>query len=210
LRIIYLHGFASGPGSRKAQVFRARFEKSGVAVSIPQLDAGFFFGLTISSQFEILTREAKGEPVVLMGSSMGGYLAALYAARHPEVEKLVLLAPAFSFQNRWPGMLGEEKFRGWEKTGELEIFHYGDQAPRRVGWQLASDAKNWEPVPDVKQPTLLFHGTNDTVVPIAASEAYAATHPNVTMEAFNAGHELTEVIDEIWVRTAAFLEISRE
>lgn len=207
MRIIYLHGFASGPGSRKAQVFRARFEESGVAVSVPQLDAGFFFGLTISGQFEILTREANGEPVVLMGSSMGGYLAALYAARHPEVEKLVLLAPAFGFQNRWPGMLGEEKFRAWEETGELEIFHYGDQAPRKVGWQLAADAKNWEPVPDVSQPTLLFHGTNDNVVPIAASEAYAATHPNVTLKTFDAGHELTEVIDEMWQHTARFLAI---
>jgi uncharacterized protein len=207
LRIIYLHGFASGPGSRKAQVFRARFEESGVSVTVPELDAGFFFGLTISGQFEILTREAKGEPVVLMGSSMGGYLAALYAARHPEVEKLVLLAPAFGFQNRWPGMLGEEKFRAWEETGELEIFHYGDKAPRKVGWQLAADAKNWEAVPDVKQPTLLFHGTNDTTVPISSSEAYAATHPNVTMETFDAGHELTEVIDEMWRHTARFLAL---
>jgi pimeloyl-ACP methyl ester carboxylesterase len=207
LRIIYLHGFASGPGSRKAQVFRARFEESGVAVSVPRLDAGFFFGLTISGQFEILTREAKGEPVVLMGSSMGGYLAALYAARHQEVEKLVLLAPAFGFQNRWPGMLGEEKYSAWEETGELEIFHYGDQAPRKVGWQLAADAQNWEPVPDVKQPTLLFHGTNDTTVPIAGSEAYAATHPNVTLETFDAGHELTEVIDEMWRHTVRFLAL---
>jgi pimeloyl-ACP methyl ester carboxylesterase len=207
LRIIYLHGFASGPGSRKAQVFRARFEKAGVAVSIPQLDAGFFFKLTISGQYEILSQEAKGESVVLMGSSMGGYLAALYAARHPEVEKLVLLAPAFGFQNRWPAMLGEANYRAWEETGELEVFHYGDGTLRTVGWQLAADALRWEAVPDVTQPTLLFHGTMDTTVPIAGSQAYAASHPNVTMETFDAGHELTDVIDEMWERTARFLAI---
>ena len=207
MRIIYLHGFASGPGSRKAQVFRAHFEEAGVAVAIPELDAGFFFGLTISGQYEVLSRAANGEPAVLMGSSMGGYLAALYAARHPEVEKLVLLAPAFGFQNRWPAMIGEEKFRIWEETGELEVFHYGDNATRKVGWQLAADAKNWEPAPHFTQPALLFHGRNDLTVPIAGSEAYAASHPNVTMEAFDAGHELTEVIDEMWERTAAFLEI---
>ena len=41
---------------------------------------------------------AKGEPLVLMGSSLGGYLAALYAARHPSsVDRLILLAPAFRF-----------------------------------------------------------------------------------------------------------------
>ena len=148
--------------------------------------------------------------LVLVGSSMGGYLASLYAARHPEVQKLVLLAPAFGFQNRWPAMLGPEKFQAWERTGELEVFHYGDKVQRSVGWQLAEDARKWDPIPHVTQPTLLFHGTNDLTVPIAGSEAYAATHPNVTMEAFDAGHELTEVIDEMWERTAIFLGIGRE
>lgn len=207
MRIIYLHGFASGPGSRKAQVFRARFEQAGVPVQVPRLDGGNFFGLTISGQYEILAREANGEPAVLMGSSMGGYLAALYASRHPEIEKLVLLAPAFGFHERWPHMLGPEKFREWETSGELEVFHFGEQAPRKVGWQLATDARNWEPVPVVTQPALLFHGTNDLTVPIAGSEAYAAAHPNVRMMAFEAGHELTEVIDEMWAQTAAFLGI---
>jgi pimeloyl-ACP methyl ester carboxylesterase len=208
LRIIYLHGFASGPGSRKAQVFRARFEEAGVPIAVPALDAGNFFDLTISGQYAILEREAKGEPVVLAGSSMGGYLAALYAARHPEVEKLILLAPAFGFQNRWPAMLGPEKFSEWERTGELEVFHYGDKAPRKVGWQLAADARAWEAVPSFSQPALLFHGRMDETVPLASSEAFAAAHPNVTLEAFDAGHELTEVLEPMWERTARFLGLA--
>ena len=49
---------------------------------------------------------AKGEPLVLMGSSLGGYLAALYAERHPKaVDRLVLIAPAFGFLQRWEGAL---------------------------------------------------------------------------------------------------------
>lgn len=210
MRIIYLHGFASSPGSRKAQVFQARFENAGVPVTVPPLDGGNFFGLTISGQYEILSREANGEPAVLMGSSMGGYLAALYASRHPEVEKLVLLAPAFGFQDRLPSMIGPEKYRAWEETGELEVFHYGDNANRKLGWQLAADAQRWEPAPHCTQPTLLFHGANDLTVPISASEAYAAGRPNVTIQAFDAGHELTGVIDEMWERTAVFLGIGRE
>ena len=31
---------------------------------------------------------------------MGGYLAALYASRHPEIDRMVLLAPAFGFGTR--------------------------------------------------------------------------------------------------------------
>lgn len=205
MRIIYLHGFASGPGSRKAQVFQARLQNQGFDVTVPELDGGNFFGLTISGQYEILSRAASNAPVTLIGSSMGGYLAALYASRHPEVEKVVLLAPAFGFQNRWPGMLGPEKFRAWQETGELEVFHYGAKEPRKVGWQLAADAAQWEPVPSFSQPALLFHGTNDLTVPIAGSEAFAAAHPNVTMHAFDAGHELTEVLDDMWHLTHPFL-----
>lgn len=208
MRIIYLHGFASGPGSRKAQVFQARFEESGVQVTVPALDEGNFFGLTISSQYALLERLAGGEPVVLVGSSMGGYLAALYASRHPEVEKLVLLAPAFGFTQRWPHMLGAEKFAEWERTGELEVFHYGDKALRKVGWQLARDAAHWDAVPRFPQPALIFHGTNDPVVPVASSQTYAATHGNVTLHTFDAGHELTEVLEEMWELTARFLGLA--
>lgn len=138
---------------------------------------------------------------------MGGYLAALYASRHPEVEKLVMMAPAFHFQNRWPEMMGADAVRRWEETGEMEVFHYAAGGPRKVGWQLASDAARWDPAPPVRQPALLFHGVRDQTVPIAGSELYAATYPNVILQAYDAGHELTEVMGEMWERTARFLEI---
>ncbi len=101
-RIVHLgNGFASGPQSSKAQFFRARFEELGVPFEIPQLDEGNFETLTVSGQLAVIDRAVRGEPVTLMGSSLGGYLAALYASRHPNVEKLVLLAPAFQFPSRW-------------------------------------------------------------------------------------------------------------
>src|SRR5437899_8000134 len=95
--IVYLHGFASGPQSSKAQFFRRKFAERGVTLRIPQLDEGDFEGLTISGQLGVIERAAAAAPVSLIGSSLGGYLGALYAARHPEVEWLVLLAPAFQF-----------------------------------------------------------------------------------------------------------------
>jgi len=38
-RLIYLHGFASGPGSHKAQLFRRRFAERGVRLEVPDLTA---------------------------------------------------------------------------------------------------------------------------------------------------------------------------
>jgi len=211
LRIIYLHGFASSPASRKAQVFASRLAAGGAEVSVPALDGGDFEHLTISGQYAILRREAAGGPVTLIGSSMGGYLAALYAAKHPEeVERLVLLAPAFHFHSRWPLMLGEEKFSAWRETGVLSVFHYADQKERNVGWQLAEDAANWDAEPNFAQPALIFHGSEDPVVPVKFSESYAASHSNVELHVFDAGHELTEVIDEMWDLTARFLQLRRQ
>jgi len=37
----YLHGFASGPGSTKAQFFRARIAEHGIALEIPDLAPDF-------------------------------------------------------------------------------------------------------------------------------------------------------------------------
>src|SRR4051812_186763 len=107
-RIIYLHGFASSPASGKARYFAQLLRDAGAAVEIPVLDEGDFEHLTLSGQLGVIERAAPGEPVSLIGSSMGGYLAALYAERHPEVSRLVLLAPAFRFAYRWQERMGAE------------------------------------------------------------------------------------------------------
>ena len=97
---VYLHGFASSPASSKAQYFKARFAQHDIALDIPELDGGDFEHLTITGQLDVIERRMRGRAGVLLGSSMGGYLAALYAERHPEVDRVVLLAPAFDFWAR--------------------------------------------------------------------------------------------------------------
>src|SRR5437879_6318239 len=115
--IVYLHGFASGPQSTKAQFFLRKFSERGVTIRIPRLDEGNFEGLTISGQLGVIERAAGEGPVSLIGSSLGGYLAALYAARHPEVEWLVLLAPAFQFPGRWRERFSEDELAEWKRRG---------------------------------------------------------------------------------------------
>src|SRR5687767_889586 len=144
MRILYLHGFASGPSSSKAQYFRKRFSEQETTLEIPELDQGDFERLTISGQLAVIEREARGEPVSLIGSSMGGYLAALYAARHPEILKLVLLAPAFCFASRWPERLGPEEMRQWRETGRRTVFHYGAGQERQLSYGIIEDGLRYE------------------------------------------------------------------
>jgi pimeloyl-ACP methyl ester carboxylesterase len=205
MRLIYLHGFASGPSSGKAQWFRQRFAEHGIDLEIPQLVEGDFENLTISGQLRVIEITAKGEPVSLIGSSMGGYLAALYASRHPEVQKLVLMAPAFHFPQRWPDELGEEKTAAWKKSGRLEVFHYGEDRARHIGWQLIEDARKYDPEPPFQQPALIFHGTNDTVVLPEYSSAFASRHLNVRLRLLASDHQLTDVTQLMWEEMEPFL-----
>jgi uncharacterized protein len=204
-RILYLHGFASGPASGKACFFRRYMENRGARVEIPDLAEGDFEHLTITGQLGVIERAANGDPVSLIGSSMGGYLAALYAARHREVARLVLLAPAFGFARRWPERLGPDRIAEWRRLGTMQVFHYGEADMRPLSVNLLDDGASYEDYPDFQQPALLFHGAKDEVVPAGYSEEFAASHPNATLEVLDSGHELTDVVDYMAPKVAAFL-----
>ncbi len=203
--VLYLHGFASSPASTKALHFRRRLEAAGALVEIPDLAAGDFEHLTLTGQLAVMERAATGRAVSLVGSSMGGYLAALYAARHPEVERLVLLAPAFDFARRYAGRLGPQQVEAWRRTGTMEVFHYGENGERLLRYGLLEDAAGYEAFPDFGQPALIFHGAQDDVVPAFLSEQFAATHANARLEIVDSGHELLNVLESLGESALNFL-----
>jgi pimeloyl-ACP methyl ester carboxylesterase len=197
MRFVYIHGFASSPQSRKARAFEAAMAAKGIRLEIPAMDEGDFEHLTISGQLGVLERLINGEPVRLTGSSMGGYLAALYASRHPEVDRLVMMAPAFGFAQRWK----EKAVEG----ADLEVFHYGDKATRRVHYGLLADSEQFPANPDFGQPGLIFHGVHDDVVPVEYSRNFAAVHPFVRLVEMESDHELLDVLPQILSQAVDFL-----
>lgn len=204
-RILYLHGFASSPQSKKARYFAERIPQ----LEVPDLAQGDFENLTVTGQLEVISELARGEPVHLIGSSLGGYLAALYAARHPEVQKLVLMAPAFEFKSRWPERLGTEAYEQWRDTGKLSVYHYSAQRQTDLDWQFHEDALAYEEYPNVQQPTLIFQGLADTVVPPRYPQEFARRHPETTtLKLVDSDHELMNVLDEIWPAVQSFLSLT--
>ena len=206
MTFVYLHGFSSGPSSRKARFFLEKLRQAGARVEAPDLTRGDFENLTISGQLEVIAEVAEGRPVALIGSSMGGYLAALYAARHPEVVRLMLMAPAFGFMSRWPEWLGANRIDEWRASGELEFYNYADERMRKLKYGLIEDGARYEEYPDFHQPAVIFHGVNDDVVPVENSRRFAASHPAVRLVEFASGHELTDVMDRMWDEASAFLQ----
>ena len=51
---IYLHGFASGPDSNKAQAFKKRFKKLNITFHVPDLQENDFENLTLSRQIRLV------------------------------------------------------------------------------------------------------------------------------------------------------------
>lgn len=204
MKLIYLHGFASGPGSKKAQWFAKRFAEQGLAVEIPDLAAGRFEDLTLTGQLAVIDRCAGGAGVGLIGSSLGGYLAALYAARHANVERVCLMAPGFGFASRWPVKLGEEKLKAWRETGTLPFYHYGEGRDRLLKYNLIEDGLRYEEYPEVRQPCLIFHGEHDDTVPAEWSREFAKGKQNVELHVVDSDHELLNVLDPMWERIYPF------
>jgi pimeloyl-ACP methyl ester carboxylesterase len=206
-RFVYLHGFASGPGSGKACWFRERFAELGLELLVPDLAGEDFTQLTLTGQLAVIGSVVEGAQAALIGSSLGGYLAALYAARHANVRRVALLAPAFGFAHRWAGSLGPERVAAWRAAGTLPVFHYARNETVPLGYGLLEDALRYEEEPAVSQPTLIVHGAQDNVVPPEASRRFAAGRANVELHVLEDGHELGGVLEPTWALLRPFLHL---
>lgn len=202
-RLLYLHGFASGPDSRKgvalAERLAGRASLERLDLRIPSLER-----LSLAAMLEH-TRSAIGGPrerVILLGSSMGGLVAARLAEDEPRVCALVLLAPAFRFAERWHEALGEEGWDRWMRDGWRDVFDHTTGRTTRVHADLAREVERidvgWA---DVRVPTLILHGAGDEVVPVDVSRRFVAGRPHVRLVEVDDGHDLAialpTVLDEI-------------
>ncbi|HTV00336.1 MAG TPA: YqiA/YcfP family alpha/beta fold hydrolase [Luteitalea sp.] len=214
-RAIYLHGFASSARSTKAQFFAERFAEVGVPLVAPDLNAPDFGTLTTTRMIDevgtVLAQGAPG-PVVLMGSSLGAFVAWHASARlspvmpqHP-IAALVLLAPALTFGRNRDEDFGPGGVDEWERTGTREVFHYGDNAPRQLHYEFYRDAMTYPSSPSQNsQPTLVFQGLQDTVVKPGGVVAFCEGRTNITLRLLPDDHQLLAHLDVMWQETRTFL-----
>ena len=206
---IYLHGFASGPGSTKARYIRAQFAKIGIELQVPDLNQDDFTHLTVARQIaQVVDLFPKDDPVTLIGSSLGGWVSTIIAQDYPQVEKLVLLAPAFDFLNHWLPKIGDRQLTSWENTYYLPIYHHALKDLSPLHYNFVVDARRY-PLAQIDRllPTLIIHGINDKVIPIAASRSFGADRPWVRLLEWESDHQLTNVSERIWQEIRDFCDL---
>lgn len=208
MRYLWLHGFASGPTSGKGRFVRERLRERGIELLIPDLNAPSFFGLTVSrmlSQIDALA-EGAGE-LVMLGSSLGGFTAAAWAATRPgRTRALVLLAPAFDLGPRWAARMGSAQVEEWRRSGRCAFDHYAWGRKEDLSYEFLADAARHEAYPLPSCPTLVLQGLQDEVVdPALAREFVRRMQGRARLLELPEGHELNADLPALWGHIEGFL-----
>ncbi len=189
--LVYLHGFASGPQGSKGEHCRRWAEARVVAFHAPDLNLPDFEHLTVSAQVaavEALARTLPAPPVVV-GSSLGGLVAAAVAHRGTPLAQLILLAPAFGFAR---GRLEGPRWGGYRRRGSMPTFHHARGAWTVLGPELLADLEAWrdDDAWRLDLPITILHGTRDESVPLEESRAFVSRQARADLHVVDDDHAL--------------------
>ena len=146
---IFIHGLISSGQGFKANLLRSIF---------PDILTPDFPGDLDERMSKLEGILADGDHHILIGSSFGGLMAALYACAHPDsVQKIILLAPALSYY----------------------AFADAPPAPCAV-------------------PTIVYHGRQDTIVPLEPVQALAEqVFTNLQFNVVDDDHMLHDTVQQL-------------
>lgn len=134
--LCFLHGLDSSPQGTKSRLIKTHYPDSLIPSLPPDIDA----------RTRIVERVIE-EPTIVIGSSLGGLTALMFALMHPElIAALVLLAPAV-------GCRDESIF-----TKEQKLMLESLYVPASI-------------------PTVIIAGIRDEVIPIASIRALVQRSP---------------------------------
>jgi uncharacterized protein len=213
--ILYLHGFASSVRSTKAAFFTARLAELGIELHTPDFNDPDFSTLTIGRMIGQVTRAidaAPGEPVTLVGSSLGGFVAVQTALQRPDrVARLILLAPALELSGTRLRDLGDRSLDEWQRTNRLDVFHYGYGRIMPIHYELYADTRRYDALnAALPMPIQVFQGRRDTAVDPATVERWSQARPNVELHMLEDDHQLGASLPYIWEKTrGSFLLTSK-
>jgi len=215
--IIYLHGFASSPNSRKAQSFKQRFkDELDIDLIVPDLNVPSFERLSLTAILEHVAdvvRVCPPGPVYLIGSSMGGLTALHFVNRYSDgearrAEVMMLLAPAFDFIDNRQRTLGPNGIEQWQRTGWLDVHNYATNDVQRVHYGLYEDVARYDSYAvNLVIPTMIYHGKHDESVPVSQSERFAEGRGNVSLKVVESDHGLLDQLDTMWADMLKFFAL---
>jgi uncharacterized protein len=105
--------------------------------------------------------------LTIVGNSLGGWIAWLMAQEHEQVERLILIAPAFNMMGVRAKSISPERRHDWYSAGWMPW----DDDPLHRDWPLSwkwveESESSWRSTFDRlrRVKTTILHGTDDTVI----------------------------------------------
>lgn len=157
MQLVFLHGLDSSPQGTKARLIRKKYPDCVIPSLQPDID----------DRLKIVEKELDGSAVIV-GSSLGGLTAVMFAMKYPQrIKALVLLAPAV-------GCSDEGLFLSEQKSVLDSLY-----IPEGI-------------------PTTIIAGLKDDVIPLAAIHALIERSPDpksITLHAVDDGHDLHQSLE---------------
>jgi pimeloyl-ACP methyl ester carboxylesterase len=143
-----------------------------------------------------LVPKHRADGLILMGSSFGAFLALhayheLLNDERAHIRSLVLLAPALNPWDPASALLTPARERIWRERGSAPVLDLETGVEIAVHYQFVEELRAFDSRGvRLELPTLIIHGLNDEVVPVAQSLEFVASRPGVVLELLNDSHQL--------------------
>ena len=158
--IVFLHGMGMSASTWDAVAERLADRHTALAVDLPghgsspcpDDDDAFTRDAALADLDDVLS--SLNELPVIVGHSLGGYLALAHAATRPDASLGIIVL------NTGPGFRDPEKRDGWNARSRRNAHRFG--VPERVaGLNLQEDSVVMDRVADMTTPTLVLAGGDD-------------------------------------------------
>lgn len=199
-QVIYLHGLGSSPGAVKAQLVSRWCRELEIPVETPSLSIPSFERLSVDAVIarvtHVVAQTEPERPLILAGSSFGGFSALHSFARLGEAERakvrgLFLMAPVFYPWHHTRGLLTPEIERVWREQGTFPITESATGRDVPVHYQFIQELRTYvSDVVSLSVPTIIIHGTRDETVSHEQSVEFSSKQPAARLVLLEDDHQL--------------------
>lgn len=188
---VFCHGFLSNKNSKTNKTLTDLLVPQGIATFrfdfFGQGESdGPFENITVTTALQQALAaldfvKTKGfGKIALEGSSFGGLVAILAAAKSPKLSCLALKCPVPDFPEMLKLEFGEKEMAEWKKTGTIPNIVPGASGRIKLSYGFFEDCarhSGYEAATAITSPTLIVQGNADEYVPLHQSRRLAESLP---------------------------------